>query len=221
MKEDREAAVEIKVEERVEPKKARLTAANLEKNSEIISKQAESRPPTSQSKKNKPAWARTEEQLHHEEEEEIDDLIEFAYDLDYEQYVEDTEIRQALAIIKDRVNEIKQDEEWKEKLDRESHRDARIKDLMDERRDDDGHSVADSTYSTKSLRDEVREKILAEEKDKPDWDTSTQAGNNDRKDPEQKLARRLAEEVLDQNPVSIFVPDLLARTSKISIRSTP
>lgn len=30
--------------------------------------------------------------------------------------MEDYEVRQALAIIKDRVNEIKQDEDWKEKI---------------------------------------------------------------------------------------------------------
>lgn len=46
-------------------------------------------------------------------EKEIDDLIEFAYELDYEKYVEDLEVRQALAIIKERVQEIKQDDEWK------------------------------------------------------------------------------------------------------------
>ena len=49
-------------------------------------------------------------------EQEIDELIEFAYDLDYEKYMEDYEVRQALAIIKDRVNEIKQDEDWKVKM---------------------------------------------------------------------------------------------------------
>lgn len=42
-----------------------------------------------------------------EEEEEIDDLIEFAYELDYEKYIEDMEVRQAIALIKERVVEIK------------------------------------------------------------------------------------------------------------------
>jgi hypothetical protein len=36
------------------------------------------------SKRSKPAWATTEKQLEDEKEAEIDDLIEFAYDLDYE-----------------------------------------------------------------------------------------------------------------------------------------
>lgn len=51
-----------------------------------------------------------------EKEKEIDDLIEFAYDLDYEQYMEDYEVRQALAIVKDRIDELKKDEEWKQKM---------------------------------------------------------------------------------------------------------
>lgn len=43
-------------------------------------------------------------------------MIDFAYDLDYEQYMEDYEIRQALAIIKQRVNEIKEDGDWKQNI---------------------------------------------------------------------------------------------------------
>jgi len=43
-------------------------------------------------------------------------LIEFAYDLDYEQYLEDFEVRQALAIIKDRVSEIKKNQDWKQNM---------------------------------------------------------------------------------------------------------
>ena len=34
--------------------------------------------------------------------------------MDYEKYMEDYDVRQALAIIKDRVNEIKQEPGWKE-----------------------------------------------------------------------------------------------------------
>jgi len=46
-------------------------------------------------------------------------LLEFAYELDYEKYMDDFEVRQALAIIKDRVQEIKKDEDWKEKIAKE------------------------------------------------------------------------------------------------------
>ena len=43
-------------------------------------------------------------------------MIEFAYDLDYEKYMEDFEVRQAFEIIKDRISEIKADQDWKEKI---------------------------------------------------------------------------------------------------------
>lgn len=46
-------------------------------------------------------------------------MLEFAYELDYEKYMDDFEVRQALAIIKDRINEIKKDDDWKEKMAKE------------------------------------------------------------------------------------------------------
>jgi hypothetical protein len=58
----------------------------------------------------------TEKQKEDAKEAEIDDLLEFAYELDYEKYMEDYEVRQALAIIKDRVNEITGQAGWKEKM---------------------------------------------------------------------------------------------------------
>ena len=43
-------------------------------------------------------------------------MLEFAYELDYEKYMEDLEVRQALAVIKDRVSDMKKDIDWKEKM---------------------------------------------------------------------------------------------------------
>ena len=96
---------------------ARLTEENLKKNDELS--QQETKKKKSQGAKRpkqKPAWAMTEKELEDQKEREIDDLLEFAYELDYEKYMEDFEVRQALAIIKDRVNEIKKDSDWKEKI---------------------------------------------------------------------------------------------------------
>jgi len=45
----------------------------------------------------------TEKQVEDNKEKEIDELLELAYELDYEAYMEDFEVRQALAVIKDRV----------------------------------------------------------------------------------------------------------------------
>ena len=40
----------------------------------------------------KPVWAKTEKQLKDEKDDEAEELIEFAYELDYEKYVEDMEV---------------------------------------------------------------------------------------------------------------------------------
>ena len=61
-------------------------------------------------------WALTQKDVEDQKEDEIDELLEFAYELDYEKYMEDFEVRQALAIIKDRVQEIKKDEDWKQNI---------------------------------------------------------------------------------------------------------
>jgi len=41
----------------------------------------------------KPAWATTEKQNEEAKEAEIDELLEFAYELDYEKYMEDFDVR--------------------------------------------------------------------------------------------------------------------------------
>ena len=94
---------------------AKLTKENLDKHSETASRKAAAKPPSKQ-QKSKPAWALTEKDLEEQKEKEIDDLLEFAYELDYEKYMDDFEVRQALAIIKDRVHEIKKDSDWKNKM---------------------------------------------------------------------------------------------------------
>ena len=106
----------------MEPEKApsatKLTADNLSQlsGSQQKSSVSKSKKGKKGAKRQKPAWAKTHKQQEDEKEQEIDQLIDFAYELDYEQYMEDYDVRQALAIIKDRVNEIKQDQDWKEKI---------------------------------------------------------------------------------------------------------
>ena len=100
-------------------KSAPLTAENLEKHQAEKSSKAlsvaSSKKPAKKGRE-KPAWAQTEKQLEEAKEAEIDELLEFAYELDYEKYMDDYEVRQALAIIKDRVNEVTKQQDWKEKI---------------------------------------------------------------------------------------------------------
>lgn len=91
--------------------------------------------------KAKPAWAITPKMEEEAKEKEVDELIEFAFDLDYEKYMEDYEVRQAIEIIKDRVDEIKQDEDWKENAEKGMMKSKR------DRREADAQSQAESVYS--------------------------------------------------------------------------
>lgn len=102
----------------VSEKPQALTAQNLEAMSQS---QKSQKAPSVASKKGakkgaKPAWAQTAQQMENAKEAEIDELLEFAYELDYEKYMEDFEVRQALAIIKDRVGELTQEPDWKDKM---------------------------------------------------------------------------------------------------------
>jgi hypothetical protein len=101
------------------PSVARLTEANLKKQDIQMDTVPKPSAPSSKKPKKgaaKPAWAMTEKQEAAHEEAEIDDLLEFAYELDYEKYMEDLEVRQALAVIKERVKDMKQDQDWKQKI---------------------------------------------------------------------------------------------------------
>eukprot|EP00668_Euglena_longa_P011965 GGOE01014387.1.p1 GENE.GGOE01014387.1~~GGOE01014387.1.p1 ORF type:complete len:471 (-),score=149.09 GGOE01014387.1:272-1594(-) len=59
----------------------------------------------------KPKWAMTEEEAIDVELQETDDLVQFAAGLDFEKYLDDYEIREALSVMKERVEELKAEEE--------------------------------------------------------------------------------------------------------------
>lgn len=69
-----------------------LTKDNLSKHDDVVSQAASSKK-KKKSKAEKPAWAVTEKQKEDAKEAEIDELLEFAYELDYEKYMEDYEVR--------------------------------------------------------------------------------------------------------------------------------
>lgn len=56
----------------------------------------------------KPAWALTEEGFDDAQEDEVDDLLNFASGLDFDQYIEDYEVRNAIAAVKNRIAELAQ-----------------------------------------------------------------------------------------------------------------
>lgn len=96
--------------------KPKLTAETLSKVGSGKSDRKIKSSGTKSRKSQKPAWAVTDKQREEDKEKEIDELLEFAYDLDYDKYMEDFEVRQAFEVIRERVGEIKKDFDWKENI---------------------------------------------------------------------------------------------------------
>jgi len=85
----------------------------------------------------KPKWAMTEEEAEDAEFDEARELMDFAAELDYDAFVKDFEVQEALAIMRDRVKEIAEEKG----IDLEEARRAR-------RADDDDDAASVTTTST-------------------------------------------------------------------------
>lgn len=213
--------------------KAQLTAENLQKiadKQEIEIKQKEEakemkRPESERSnkaeasvpkskdskreEKKKPLWALSEKQVEDMEDKEAENLIQFAYELDYEKYMEDFEVKQALEAIRKRVNEINISKEKKDTLLEEIKKDDESKQekkdaLKEEPKKEDKQlaqletkSHQSKAKSVKSLAESVRDEVLSQQK--PDWNKSVKA--NEENTIEDKIASKLADQVLANAPV--------------------
>ena len=69
--------------------------------------------------KAKPKWAMTEDALEGEEEDEMEDLVNFAECLDFDRFIDDYEVRQAMEVVKRRVKELEKEEDEFEWVDEE------------------------------------------------------------------------------------------------------
>ena len=154
----------------------------------------------------KPAWALTEKQVEELKEKDVDNLLEFAYQLDYEKYIEDFEVRQALAVLKDRVNEIKKDENWKEKFaekwnkehNEEKVEEPDVKEEIQSIKSAENKSVKSQAKSVKSVVDAVKEIKEKQKEERPEWDRSVKGV--DKISIEERAARQIAEQVLENAP---------------------
>ncbi|EAS06701.2 hypothetical protein TTHERM_00688410 (macronuclear) [Tetrahymena thermophila SB210] len=173
------------------------------------------RPQTSALKKNKkekPAWAKTEKQLEEEDNQECDDLLNFASNLDYDKYINDLEVQSMVKAIKDRVSELKTnpsiyDSQVKTDKEQQAQKMKEYMDLVDEKRTNKGennvnnegksNASAKSRLTMQSIKETV-EKIKNESKE--EWDKSTTVGEQKYKSNiEEKLVKHLADDILKNN----------------------
>lgn len=131
---------------------------------------------------NKPLWAMTESEVAEFDRGEAEDLINFAEGLDYDQFINDLEFKEALCLMKDRVGVLKREqEEFKRGLVDEFNRAA-------EQRSDGGESVdlvAELGESASQVGSEAQGRRKANRgggnglgEDRPDWDATSSVGES-------------------------------------------
>lgn len=163
------------------------TKLNKEIVTELQDKLEETQKPPATAKSTKsadprPAWARTAEQEEENHENEVEDLLAFAEELDIDQYMDDCEFREALAAAKARINELESDEECEE----DDNRSQAVR----------SECSQSSVYSTMSAA--LRAKEAKEANGEKDWDGSVCSDSKHSR--VSRLSRAVAEELLEMNP---------------------
>lgn len=121
-------------------------------------------------------------------------MLEFAYELDYDKFMEDQEIKLAFEVIRDRVADIKKDQDWKEQLANEWNEETEKEKVLSEKRSVYSYR---SNKSKKSYMEQVKEKKA--EKEASEWDRTTVVSGVPRT-VEEKLASKIASQMLIENP---------------------
>jgi len=132
--------------------------------------------------KAKPAWARTEEEEAEAEEDEVEDLLEFAENLDIDKYMDDYEFKEALAAAKARITELDEDVDEAEA-------------------GDDCQTVGSAATHTTSMTQRLRARADQEENGgDEDWDGRTNASHESGRSRVSMRSRAVAQEMLEMNP---------------------
>jgi len=160
--------------------------------------------------KEKPKWAYTEKQLEDEEEEDVDTLLEFTNNLDYDKYIDDLEVKHMIAALKKRINDIrsKEEESWKNNIVEEWNKEEEKKAVQPSKVDlsydgrSDTRSVASEAKSAASERthqsiQELKAKI--ESNEKKDWDTLSTTTKKKQATLEERIVKHVADEIIRNN----------------------
>jgi len=137
---------------------------------------------TAKTAKNKPAWARTEEDNEEAEEDEMEDLLEFAESLDIDKYMDDYEFSEALAAAKARITEMDDGEE------------------ADGGNSDDCRTVGTNMSGGSTMSQRLHEKAAKEASGNAEWDNRTEASDVSGRSQLSTKSRAVAQEMLDMNP---------------------
>jgi len=160
----------------------------------------------------KPKWAYTEQQLVEEEDKDLDDLLKFTTNLDYDKYINDLEVKDMVVALKKRIDELRghEEDDWKNKI-----VDAWNNNAKDERKTvqpskvdlgydarSDTRSVASEARSAASERTQktIQElKSKYDSKERKEWDTMSTTTKKNIVSVEERIAKHVADEILRNN----------------------
>jgi hypothetical protein len=186
----------------------KVTEKSPKHQSEQVSVAKKAEAPKKKEQNLKPKWAYTEEQVKDEEDREVDDLLDFTNNLDYDQYIHDFEVKNMVVALKKRIDEIQhKEDDWKNKIvdawnddSRKSVQVAKVDIGGDDR--SDCRSVASESKSVASERThksihELKSKL--DNKEKKDWDALSTTTAKKQATIEERIAKHVADEVLRNN----------------------
>jgi len=156
----------------------------------------------------------SEQEVKDQEDAEVDGLLNFADNLDYDKYMGDLEVNNMVSALKKRIDELRQEENWKNKIVDQWNAEDQVKKQerkalklqkaeMDMDSRSDARSVASESKSVVSERthksiNTLKEQEKKEKEGQGDWDKST----NGEKKPatlEERIAKHVADEILRNN----------------------
>jgi hypothetical protein len=164
--------------------------------------------------KRKPKWAMTEDEADDAEDAEADALVDFASGLDYTSFIDDLEVRQALSVIKERIDaqkalvqaaaraeDISEDEALAamaeaSALDGDDWKASFLSKWNAVHREEDAESVRSGGSRASKQAGGI---ASGETQQQPDWDSSTNAGDRVSRGPP-ATAVEMARSLLETNP---------------------
>jgi hypothetical protein len=181
-------------------------ARDPEKHKRILEEKAKKK---AEKAKSKPLWAMTEQEKEAFEEEEVDDLLNFVEDLDFDKYVGDLEFREGLDALKDRAGKLaKAQGDFKDALVRDFN--TKVGDDLEERSTsaggdmdlEDGLEGASILGDLPAGSEGGRRRSAGRDrynKDGAEWDSSTTCGDDPITENDREL-QDAAEMVLESAP---------------------
>jgi hypothetical protein len=158
--------------------------------------QESSKPPKKKPTKEKPKWAMSEKESDANEAKEVDDLLDFAKNLDFDEFISDVEVKEAINVIQTRVKELQSEASKEEKEEemqiKQEEREQAIIDRLNR----------NAERMQNEDEDEARRRVLSfgGVYHETEWNSSVKVDDDEK---EKLNAMKLAENIIKNDSVSV------------------